>query len=203
MKKALLLFFLFVSLSVSLCGQTFQGIPAGFDPENRNDMYSYEKDILVCIDWLQETSPVIEQEKRAEAVRFLMQWIQNNAYVHIVTDSHNVVTFFNSTPEMRPYFAGGWVKYYLQNVPITDKVAGISLADLSREEVINLNEAGINAVLDFYTRYNGKRIINDPNINDLVKIREKGRLRRYLERNVRFDPIQIREQLNRMQNITR
>ncbi|PWJ44740.1 hypothetical protein [Sediminitomix flava] len=128
------------------------------------DYSKYEKEIVACIDWLFETPIIIDKYKRKAANKFLFQWLSGSPDVHIEINP-SVITFIETSPDLLLIFMGGWAKYAIEAEGAENKLEG--------------QKAGINAVIDFYTK-NESVIKQDKNVKKLIKLKKKGKLDEFL-----------------------
>ena len=159
---------LFLSLaSFVLFAQDFE-IPENYSLEKAEDYAPYEEDIMNCFEWLMET-PVNEQEdKRQEANKFMLTWMMGSPSISVEI-SEKIVTFMGSSPKLLIIFLGGWTNYALANDHSEDKLEG--------------TKAGIEAIIDFYTK-NRKALSKDKNVEKYVKMKKAGTLDDYISNNV-------------------
>jgi hypothetical protein len=162
-KRSLLLVFVFASKAI--LAQDFS-VPKNYKFEKVQDYAVYEQDIIACIDWLY-TIPLDQHEaKRMEANAFLMKWLIGCP--HVTIEIHpEIVTFMKSSPELLMIFMGGWARHSLISADGKSKVDG--------------NIAGLEAVMDFYSR-NKSAIGRDVNVEKYLKMKKKGALRKHVEK---------------------
>ena len=149
-----------------LFSQKFE-MPENYKLETAGDYKLYEQDVIRGINWLLET-PVNEQPaKRKEVNTFLLKWISGSPHVHIMIKS-SVVTFIETSPDLLMVFMCGWTKYSIESKQFDDNVGG--------------SLAGIEAVVAFYTK-NAELQVKDKNVEKYIKLKSKGKLKEYLEKN--------------------
>lgn len=142
-------------------------VPKDYKLENKEDYLPLETDVVNAINWLSET-PTDEQEgKRMDVNRFVLQWIVGSPYVHIEI-KQEIFTFSDAAPDLLIIFLGGWAKYSIETKDYDNKIEG--------------SLAGINAVIDFYTK-NKKSLPKSKEIEDYIKMKEDGTLKEYVEKN--------------------
>lgn len=152
--------FLFVTQA-----QTFE-VPKNVKLENASDFDSYEKDVVNCVSWL-TTTPVDEQaDKRKEANAFLLKWLSGSSKVHIEV-KQEIVTFMDNG-DLLMIFMGSWAKYSIESGDFNNKINGTN--------------AGIESVIDFYIKNKGV-IPKNKGVDKYVKMKEKGTLKDYIEKN--------------------
>ena len=164
--KKLTLILIFGSISFGLFSQNFE-VPKSYILEKAEDYTQYENDVVKCVDWL-IANPINEQaSKRKEANAFLLKWLMGSPDIYIEI-RQEIVTFQNSSPELLSIFMGGWAKYSIENKDFDNKTLG--------------SLAGIESVIEFYTKNKGL-ISKDKNVEAYVKMKKKGTLKDYIEKN--------------------
>ncbi|MDH5597732.1 MAG: hypothetical protein OEY34_01330 [Cyclobacteriaceae bacterium] len=154
-------------LSFSAFAQDFE-VPKNYKLQNVKDYDIYEKEVIKCVNWLSNT-PINEQkDKRKEANAFLIQWIFGSSKIHIEI-KQEIVTFSDS-PDLLMIFMGGWTKYSLETKNFDDKIKGTM--------------AGIELVIDLYTKNKGL-ISKNKGAEKYIKMKEKGTLLEYVEKNAK------------------
>lgn len=164
MKKTLLTLFI-SALSLGVYAQHFE-VPADYKLIAKEDYAPYEQDVVNCVDWITNTPLNMEADKRKDANAFLLKWVSGSPTVHIEI-KEEVVTFLGSSPELLMVYLGGWTRYSLQSKDFDNKVEG--------------SLAGIESVIDFYSK-NKAFLPKDKNIEKYIKMKEKGKLREYIEK---------------------
>lgn len=162
--KATSFIFVFIIITSALIAQDFT-VPVNYKFNKAEDYGAYEQDVIKCFDWLMNT-PINEQSgKRKDASEFLIKWLSGSPEVHVMLH-HEIVTFMES-PDLFIIFLGGWAKYSLQTGDLDNKIAG--------------NLAGIESVIDFYSRNKGI-IAKDKNVEKYIKMKKKGKLKGHIEK---------------------
>lgn len=157
---------IFLTISLGLFGQDFN-VPKDYKLVKAEDYAPYEQDIINCVDWLVKT-PLNEQpEKRKEANTFLLKWLTGSPNVSIEI-KQEIVTFMGTSPDLLMIFMGGWAKYSLESKDFNNKVEGC--------------KAGINSVIEFY-KSNRQVLPKDKNVEKYIKMKDKGTLSEYIEKN--------------------
>jgi len=105
--------------------------------------------------------------KRKDANTFLLKWLSGSPNVHIEI-KQEIVTFMGTSPDLLMVFMGGWAKYSLESKDFDNKIKG--------------SKAGIEAVIDFYNA-NREFMTKDKNVEKYVKMKNKGTLDGYIEKN--------------------
>lgn len=164
--KTITLSLILITISFGLYSQDFV-VPKNYNLDKSEDYVHYEQDVIKCFNWLMKT-PINEQlSKRKEANAFLLKWLSGSPNVNIEI-KQEIVTFMGTSPDLLMIFMGGWAKYSLESKEYDNKIAG--------------NLAGIEAVIEFYTK-NKNLIPKDKNVEKYVKMKEKGKLKEYIEKN--------------------
>lgn len=145
--------------------QNFE-VPKNVKLENVKDYDKYEKDVVDCVTWLTST-PINEQaEKRKEANAFLLKWLSGSAKVHIEL-KQEIATFMDNG-DLLMIFMGSWAKHSIESGDFNNKINGTT--------------AGIESVIDFYTKNKGL-IPKNKGADKYVKMKEKGTLKDYIKKN--------------------
>jgi hypothetical protein len=164
--KTITLTLILATISLGLFSQDFE-VPENYKLDKSEDYAIYEQDVIKCFEWLMKT-PINEQAtKRKEANAFLLKWLSGSPNVHIEI-KQEIVTFMGTSPDLLMIFMGGWAKYSLESKDFKNKIAG--------------SKAGIESVIEFYTR-NKDFLKKDKNIEKYIKMRKKGTLKAYIEKN--------------------
>jgi hypothetical protein len=154
-----------VALTFGIFAQDFE-IPQNYKLEKAEDYAGYEKNVIACFNWLMDSPLNKETTKRKEANAFLLKWMSGSPNVHLEIKA-GIVTFMDNA-DLLMIFMGGWTKYSLESKDFDDKVAG--------------NKAGIEAVIEFYTK-NKDVIGKDKNVEKYIKMKEKGKFDEYIKNN--------------------
>jgi D-arabinose 1-dehydrogenase-like Zn-dependent alcohol dehydrogenase len=166
MKKILAILFFTVSVT-GLFAQDFE-VPKNYVFNKPDDYTKYEKDIILCFDWMMST-PINEQaQKRKDINAFFMKWLtgSHNMSVDI---KQEIVNFMQPNPDLLMIFMGGWVKYALETKDYNNKMNG--------------NLKGIESVITFYQK-NKDNLQKDKNVEKYIKMKEKGTLNDYIKKNI-------------------
>ncbi|MEZ4857121.1 MAG: hypothetical protein R2812_11675 [Gelidibacter sp.] len=153
-----------LTFSTLVISQNFE-VPKNYTFKVEKDYAKYEKDIIKCINWLENTPINQDTEKRKEANAFLMQWLTGAPNVSINLAPY-VVDLTEKNPDLMMLFLGGWTKYALQNPK--DK------------STFNGNLAGVKNLMTFYSNNEKTEIKKDKNIEKLLKLTETD-LKKWLE----------------------
>lgn len=152
-------------VSTLIYAQEFE-VPENYVLKKAEDYAKYESDIIKCVDWLMATPLNEQKNKRQDAGAFLVAWLTGSPNVSIEI-KQEIVTFIGS-PDLLLIFMGGWTKYALESKDFEDMVAGTT--------------AGIEAVMDFYTR-NKAYLEKNKEVEKYIKMKTKGTLKDYIEKN--------------------
>lgn len=164
--KRLFLFLIALTVATFLFSQDFE-VPKNYKLEKVGDYAPYEQDVINSVDWLMKTPVNQQTAKRKEVNAFLLKWLTGSPDVHIEIKP-DIVTFISSSPDLLMIFMGGWAKYSLETKDFNNKIEG--------------SLAGIESVIEFYTN-NRDFISKDKNIEKYIKMKEKGTLKKYIEKN--------------------
>ncbi len=150
----------------SLCHSQNFRVPDNIKLDKAEDYAKYEKDILDCISWLEETPVDVQVERRQQANTFLMMWVTGSPTVTI-TLGEDALIVAEKNPELLMTFIGGWTKLVIENPQYkSDDVKG--------------NLAGLQSVIKVYKK--GKGIIKrDKDIDRLIKLDDAGTLEAWVK----------------------
>ena len=143
-------------------------VPENIHLKKAEDFKTYETDIVACAHWLLNTPINSQQQKRAQANAFMMQWLIGSPSVSIEL-REGIMTFMESSPELVILFMSGWTAYVLEGGEKDDIKAGTL--------------AGLDYVMRFYEA-NRKQLNEDKNIERFFKLKEKDKLEQFVERNL-------------------
>ena len=141
-------------------------VPKNVKYDNKEDYKLREKEILNCINWIENSPMNKNEDKRKEAYLFLIEWITGSPDVTIGINS-NVLPFLDNkkNPDLLVIFMGGWTKFAIENP--------------SNKSEIDGNVAGLRSVIKVYKMGNG--IKKDKDIEKLIKLDEKGDLAKWVK----------------------
>lgn len=159
MRRIIFIMLFILVNTVTICAQEYN-IPKDYKFETKEAYKTYESQIKETIEWLLQTPLGKEANKRRDAFKFLMDWIDGTPNVTVGLDQR-IINFISVNPEMLVPFLSGWVKYSLDN-------------DYSKDN-IQCNKAGVEAVVTFYRKNKGY-LKKDGNIEKYEKLIEKGKL---------------------------
>lgn len=165
--KTISLTLILTTISLCLFSQDFE-VPINYKLDVAEDYTLYEQDVLNCFNWLMIT-PINEQAiKRKDAYAFMLIWLSGSPNVHIDIKPE-IVTFMNTSPDLLMIFMGGWGKYSIETKDYYNKIEG--------------SKAGIESVIEFYNM-NSHLLPKDKNVEKYIKMKDKGTLNEYIEKNV-------------------
>jgi len=155
---------LFVFAFSGIKAQEFE-IPKNYEMQEAGDYEKYHEDIIACSDWLQSVGPNEEGMKRAAASKFLITWVTGTP--SITMELHGeTLEYVEKNPDLMTIFMGAWSAHFLRTGD-TSQVGG--------------SLAGLNAVIDYYVKFKDD-LNRDRSLKKLLKLREKGELREYVEK---------------------
>jgi hypothetical protein len=163
--KTIRLAFILTIVALKTFAQDFE-VPTDYKLEEAQDFDHYEKDILSCVNWLNSTPLNKETEKRKAANAFLFKWIAGSSKIHIEL-KQEIITFMDDG-ELLIIFMGAWTKYSIESNDFNNKLNGTI--------------AGVESVIDFYSKNKGA-ISKNKAVDKYIKMKEKGTLKDYLEKN--------------------
>lgn len=162
--KMLTLAVLLFGIAQLTAGQSFQ-VPQNYSLVKKADYAKYEKDVIACVNWLENTPVNQQAEKRKEANRFLLMWVTGSPNVDIALSQK--ITSFSKNPDLVMIFLGGWTQFDLEH------------PDQSKDEVAG-NLAGIRSVIKVYQANLGKGIMKDKDVQKMIKLEKKGKLEEWV-----------------------
>lgn len=137
--------------------------PANIVLETRDDYIASEKLVLESIEWAQNTPLTSSPAKRKEVNAFLFKWMSGSPTVTIDLVGGLIPA---DCSECLMSFLNGWVKYSLEN-------------DYSDNKV-DCAMAGVESTIAFYEK-NKSALGKQSDIEKLIKRKNKGQLRKYVE----------------------
>lgn len=164
--KYFTLFFTALLFSGSAWAQDFE-IPQDVEMKELEDYARHQENMVPCFDWLMQTPANEQVEKRKAAQAYLLKWLTGTDYFTLQLNA-DMIPYTEDNPELLIIFMGGWAKQALQKPKLKDdQVAG--------------NVAGIEAVIAFYEK-NKNHLGKDRSIKKFAKLKEKGKLRDWVEK---------------------
>ena len=170
MKKKIV--FAFLIAFVAICNQTkaqdFK-VPKNIILEKPADYKNYEKDIISCTNWLENSPLDKDKEKRKEANSFLMLWLTGTESVTINLNTDITSKYFDKNAEFIFIFMAGWTRFSLEHNYSSDPQ--------------KCYYEGFKSVITVYKR--GIGIIKNTEMDHLVKIFDKGELANWIKEKVK------------------
>jgi hypothetical protein len=168
MNRIFLYFFFTATLFIAgnVQAQTLN-VPQNPRLEKETDYAAYTKDVIACVNWLEQTPVDKDPDTRRKATRFLMQWIQGSPAVTIAIQDY-VAKFSEVSPEFLMMFMSGWTRYVLVQKD-QDELAG--------------NLAGVQSVLNLYAI--SKSIPRNEEMDKLVQLSKEGKLKGWLQQQLK------------------
>ncbi len=166
--KNLLVFLTLMLIAPSLpTGQEFR-VPKDYKLEKKSDYVKYEKDIVACVNYLENTPLNDKSALSAAAKVFLLKWITGTPTVTITVKSYiNDITEKN--PGLILIFFGGWARHAIQQPKKVTDLSG--------------NLAGLESLLKVYR--SGKGVKKDQKIEKLIKLQKRGELVAWLKEKIK------------------
>jgi hypothetical protein len=156
-----------VMLCAAVKAQSFE-VPE-FDTQSPDDYARYEKDIIACANWLEETPLDQEPVKRRAANAFLIKWLSGTKDVTVSINSE-ITRYSDKNPQLLVLFMTGWCRYALQN-------------DHSKDQLRGCYE-GIKSMIVVYKK--GVGVKKDRLMENLVKVFDHGDLEKWIKENIKF-----------------
>ena len=158
-------------LSCVLLLLSFQGVhaqefnmPPDITKIKTEDCITYKKDVLLCINYLQQDpwTNTRDKDKRMIANAFLIAWL-SGCHEAGITLRPYVDQFSEVSSEFVALFMGGWAKYYY---------------DTNDKNELACNLAGVKSVLDFYK--SDKGVPKNAFMDKVVAIDKGGKLKKWV-----------------------
>lgn len=164
--------FLVLIASALICNsvksQNFE-VPENYVLKVKEDYARYEKDIIACANWLENSPLDKEENKRIEANAFLLKWLSGSPTVNVNLDAGMIVKLFEKNPHLQFIFLAGWTRYSLMNNYSNDKQMG--------------HLEGLKSVINVYKK--GAGIKKSKDLEKLVKLYDEGKLENWVKENVK------------------
>ncbi|MDQ3393315.1 MAG: hypothetical protein M3512_04285 [Bacteroidota bacterium] len=152
-------------LAVSLAAAQEFEVPTAYRFENIEDYAFYSGDVIQAIRWLETTPLNKEIEKRELVSQFLFQWLSGSPEISIHIHPY-IMELSQENPEYLMVFMGGWAKQQIQ---------------YEEQNHLKLNLLGIHSVINLYKLGGIKK---DVNLENLIKMQEKGVLEKWLKEKI-------------------
>lgn len=170
MKKRLefLIMILFVISIHQVKSQNFE-VPKDYVLVVADDYAKYEKDIIACANWM-ENSPLDKDiVKRTDVNTFFMKWLTGSPTVTVSINADLVIQYTEKNPDLLMIFMAGWTRYSLENNYSQDQLKGYY--------------EGYKSIINVYKK--GIGIKKDKNLEKLIKMFDNGELENWIKENVK------------------
>ncbi len=148
--------------------QNFE-IPKNYVLNVTADYAKYEKDIIACANWMENTPLNLDQQKRIEANTFLMKWLTGSPTVTINMNADIVVKCSDKNSDLLMLFLAGWTRYSLENNYSKDQQKGYY--------------EGFKSMINVYNK--GILIKKDKDLENLIEVYNKGELEAWIKDNIK------------------
>lgn len=156
--------FLFWLLSCySLAAQELM-VPSPEALREKSDYPRYQETFLKSVDWLLEQG--LDAEGRASVNAFVLAWVSGTDAFHIELKSY-VMDLTRRNPDLLMVFLGSWGKFALQHPE-------------EKTNQLVCNQYALRQLLYFYEK--ASPINKDKDLDRLLRWREKGKLNRWLKK---------------------
>lgn len=153
------IFLIFVLAAINTKSQDFK-IP---NYKTKEDYINKKDNVIEVCDWLISNS--IDTKNRKEANAYLMKWIAGSPIVSVGISEY-VLKLTDKNPDFLVLFIAGWIK--------NDLVKG-KKSDL---------ESNYQAILILLEYYQSNESINDSDLDKLIKMKDKDKLRSWIEKQI-------------------
>lgn len=164
--KQIFIITLLLAFAQTLFAQDFQ-VPKNPVLKKKEDFAKYEKDVIACSNWLENTPLDKEVSKRKDASAFLLTWVSGAPNVTIEINQ-KIVNFTEKNPDLLMIFIGAWTRFALENPD-------------AAKDMTKGNLAGLRGVIKFYQANLEKGIKKDKNVENLVKLEKEGKLEAWVK----------------------
>lgn len=144
-------------------------VPANYILKVDSDYKKYEKDIIACANWLENTPLNVDEQKRIEANKFLMQWLTGSPTVTINLDAGIIVNCTDKNPDFLILFMAGWTRFSLENNYSNDQQKAYL--------------EGLKSIINVYKK--DISINKDKDMDKMVKIYDNGELEDWVKNNIK------------------
>lgn len=148
--------------------QNFE-VPKNYVLNVAADYAKYEKDIIACANWMENTPLNVDQQKRIEANTFLMKWLTGSPTVSINLNADIVVKCTDKNSDLLMLFLAGWTRYALENNYSKDQQKGYF--------------EGFKSMINVYNK--GILIKKDKDLENLIGFYNKGELESWIKDNIK------------------
>jgi hypothetical protein len=148
--------------------QNFE-VPKNYVLNIAADYAKYEKDIIACANWMENTPLNVDEQKRIEANTFLMKWLTGSPTVSINLNADIVVKCTDKNSDLLMLFLAGWTRYSLENNYSKDQQKGYF--------------EGFKSMINVYNK--GILIKKDKDLESLIALHNKGELEAWIKDNIK------------------
>jgi hypothetical protein len=166
--KKLLTLLCFIIASTNAFAQDFT-VPAIDGLKTEADYARYEKDVIACANWLENTPLNQDRDKRVSANTFMIKWISGSPSVSIALDANVVSKLADKNEQLLVLFMAGWTRYALENNYSKDNQKGYL--------------EGLKSLINVYKK--GIDIKKDKDVEKFVELHDKGELEAWIKENVK------------------
>jgi len=170
MKKRFV-FFVLISLTIfcnQIKSQDFK-VPKDYVLKVKEDYAKYEKDVIACANWMENSPLDKDEQKRIDANTFLLKWLTGSPTVNVNINADLLVKYFEKNPQFQIIFLAGWTRYSLENNYSKDQQKGYY--------------EGFKSIIYVYKK--GVGIKKSKDLEKLIKIYDKGELEIWIKENVK------------------
>ncbi|MCX6238148.1 MAG: hypothetical protein NTY07_11440 [Bacteroidia bacterium] len=169
MKRLILVVMVFlICFNFKTSAQEFE-VPKNYVLKVVQDYAKYEKDIIACVNWLENTPLNIYEQKRIEANTFFMKWLTGSPTVTINLNADIVTKCTDKNPQLMMLFMAGWTRFSLENSYSKDQQKGYY--------------EGFKTIINVYKK--GISIKKDKDLEDIIELFNKGELENWIKNNVK------------------
>ena len=133
------------------------------------DYAKYEKDIIACANWLENSPLNVEEQKRLDANTFLMKWLTGSPTVSINLNADILTKCTDKNPDLLMLFLAGWTRFSLENNYSKDQQAGYF--------------EGFKSMINVYNK--GVKIKKDKDLEGIIELYNKGELEAWIKNNIK------------------
>jgi hypothetical protein len=144
-------------------------VPRDYVLAEKEDYSKYEKDIIACANWLENTPLGTEADKHKEANVFFMKWLKGSPSVNISISEDYVLKYTEDNPDLLIIFLAGYTRYALENS--------------NNKEIQDCFYEGYKSMINVYKK--GVGVKKDKNLDKLVKMFDKDELQSWIHENIK------------------
>lgn len=158
----------FVTVALFFTGSVYGQAPDKYNFDTPENCHKYDKDIVKYVNWLERTPPGADDDRVARSSRFLLEFMTNAPYVKF-TPNMRIDVYLDEAPQYKLYYMAGWAKYALES-------------HMAKPDKRLCAYAGLKTVLKVYKAAN--KVKKDPNIEELLDLEAKSRLKSWVDERV-------------------